>query len=90
MYVLLKRGDDYSRKYSRCILQPEGHDSILEGSHLGRKGCLMSVFWGNSDLMVARKTIGKRVHFLTPDIVEHFVCKGGGKRIMQAGIIDFS
>ena len=90
MYIFLKRRDDDSRKYSKCILQPKGHNSILKGSHFGSKGCLMSIFWSNSDLMVARKTIGKRVHFLTPNIVEHFVCKGGGKRIMQAGIIEFS
>ena len=89
MYVLLKRGDDYSRKYSRCILQPEGHDSILEGSHFSSKGGLVSVLWSNSDLMVARKPIGKRVYFLTSDIVEHFICKGSGKRVMQTGIIEF-
>ena len=87
MYIFLKRRDDDSRKYSRCILQPKGHNSILKGSHFGRKGCLMSVFWGNSDLMVARKPISKRVDFLTSNIVEHFICKGGRKGIMQTGII---
>ena len=89
MYVFLKSGNDYSGKYGRCILQPEGHNGILEGTHFGSKGCLVSVFWSNSDLMVARKTIGKRVYFLASDIVEHFICKGGRERVMQTGIIEF-
>ena len=57
----------YPGKDSRSILESKENDCVLKTSTLRRKGCLVSIFLCDDDLMVARETISKRVNFLTPN-----------------------
>ena len=56
----------YFRKNSRSILESKGHYRVLETTPLRRKGFLVSIFLCDSDLMVAREPISKRINFLNP------------------------
>ena len=58
---------NYLGKDSRRIIEVKGNYHILETPPLCHKGCLVSIFLHNYDLMVAKEPISKRVNFLTPN-----------------------
>ena len=54
MNKILESSHYYPGKYSRNILDSKGHSCFLKTSPLRRKGCLLSIFLQNYDVMVAR------------------------------------
>jgi len=50
---------------SRGIAQTEGHPSISKGSKGAGKGSLVLIFWCNTNMEIARKTIQETIVCLT-------------------------
>ena len=82
MNKILERCHYYPRKDNRRILESKGHNFVLKTSPLHRKGCLVSIFLCDYDLMVAREPIGKRIKFLTPNTFEYLIHKLSREHIM--------
>ena len=56
----------YSKKDSMSILESKVHYYILETPPLRHKGCLVSIFLCDSDLMVSKEPINERIYILAP------------------------
>ena len=59
MYKIFAGSHYYTRKDSRRILESKGHYRVLKKTPLHHKGCLVSVFLCDSNLMVAREPINE-------------------------------
>ena len=82
MYKLFKHSNENSRKYCRHILESKRNYRVLVASPLHCKGSLVSIFFCNSYLMVARESICKWIHFLSSHILQYFICKWSWKWVM--------
>ena len=65
MNKIFERNHYYLGKDSRIILDSKGNYHILETPPLYCKGCHVSIFLHDYDLMVAREPISERINFLT-------------------------
>ena len=90
MNEFFERNHYYVWKYCWHILQPEGHHSVLKTSPFGHEGGLAPIFRCNLDMVISWEPIRERVHFLSTNILQDFICKGGWERVMNAGILQFS
>ena len=72
----------YYGKNNKSILESKGNYRILETIPLHRKGCLVLIFLCDSDMMVAREPISKRIKFLTPNTFYYLIHKWSWKWVM--------
>ena len=67
MNKILERNHYYLGKDSRSVVESKGLYHILETPPLHCKSGLVLIFLRNSDMMVAKEPISKRIDFLAPN-----------------------
>ena len=87
MNKILERNHYYLGKDSKSVVASKGHYHILETPPLRCKSGILLIFLRNSDTMVAKKPISKRIDFLAPNTLQYLICKWIEKWVMQACII---
>ena len=98
IYVYLKKflnkifecSDNNPGEYSRCILQPKRHHGVLEATPFSNKCHFMLILFCHPYLVITKKSICKRVHFMSAYSFEYFICEWCWKWIMHTCIIQFS
>ena len=90
MDKFLKDCNYYPRKDGGGILESKQHYSVLERSPFSSEHSFAAIFRCDPDLMVAREPVRERVRFLPPHAIKDFILEWHMKRIMYAGIIQFT
>lgn len=63
------------RKYCRCILESKGYNIYSKTFPLCGECCLLLVFFCNSHLMIAWKSIYEQIDFLSCYVLQDFICE---------------
>ena len=81
VHQLLEGLHDYPGEDNRGIFQPKRHDSVSEGTKLADEGRLALILIGDSDLIIARESVGEGVAFMACYFVQDFIGERGGKGV---------
>ena len=78
MDEVFERSYNYCRKNGTNTLESKRNYRIMETSPFHRKGCFVSIFLCNPNLMVTRKPISKWIYLLSFNVLYYFICKRVG------------